>query len=297
MYPGNLYTAMVATAGSRLKLSPNGTFLSDMYPRPATASAWKAVPVQHPAVGRPEQPKLDPDCLNLGCQIEKNASWARSAASTASVDKHVSRMIDHSIAAEAGTPVLSTQALLNYSSSVVQSTTDWLSAAGKATLAVAGFGSATANSTRTPAELPVHERQVAADLYSKLRQVVSVASNLLVTLTGGLPAEPPAEAPALAQLRLLASPSPQPSFRITTGKPGPGAGSVAWAKATARKPSAAFERAVGTAGKSGAKPSVVTVIASSSSSSPAQQKLAAPAAPAAASPSQVVHLVVSKPTK
>lgn len=242
---------------------------------------------------------MDPDCLNLGCQIEKNASWARSAVSIATVDKHTSRMIDHnSVAAEAGAPVLSTQGLLNLSSSVVQSTTDWLSAAGKATLAVAGFGGATANRTHTPAELPVHERQVAAELYSKLRQVVSVASNLLVTLTGGLPTDPPAEAPALAQLRKLAPPPPQPAASITTSKPGPGAGSVAWAKATAHKPSAAFEKAIGGAAKPGAKRSVVTVVASSSSSGGrlAQQKVAAAAAPAA-SPAQAVHLVVSKPTK
>jgi hypothetical protein len=217
----------------------------------------------------------------------------------ASVDKHASRMIDHSsIAAEAGAPVLSTQGLLNLSSSVVQSTTDWLSAAGKATLAVARFSGATANNTRTPAELPVHERQVAAELYSKLRQVVSVASNLLVTLTGGLPTDPPAEAPALAQLRKLAPPPPQPASQMASSKPGPGAGSVAWAKATARKPSAAFEKATGTAGKPGAKPSVVTVIASSSSSgSRPAHKTAAPTVAPAASPSQVVHLVVSKPTK
>lgn len=185
---------MVATADSRLNLTTNGTFLSDLYPRPATADAWKAVPVQHPAVAKklaPKPQKLDPDCLNLGCQsIETNASWVRSAQDAEErTNKHDSTLA--SVMAFA--PSILPEAVVNMTSSVIQSSSSWLSAAGKAAVSLSGFGGGAANSSSmylgsTLSLAPVSA--VATDLVLTLRQVVNVANGLLATLAGGLPAQP-----------------------------------------------------------------------------------------------------------
>lgn len=183
VYPENLYKAMVATAGSRLKLSPNGTFLSDIYPRPATAAAWKAVPVQHPAVAKAAVPDADPDCLNLGCQSkDSNASWVRSAMN--SLDRTYQQ--DSTLGSSPGLALsFIPEAVINMSSSVIQSSSNWLSAAGKATLSLGGFGGS-ANSSAVLSPTPMSA--VATDLMNSLRQVVNVANNLLGTLAGGMPA-------------------------------------------------------------------------------------------------------------
>lgn len=229
---------MVSTAGTRLKLNTNGTFLSELYPRPATADAWKAVPLQHPAVARREVPKPDPDCLNLGCQIETNASWVRSSLSDQERHNH-HRHHDSGLASIVTlVPSLIPDAVLNMSSSVIQSTTDWLSAAGRAALSFGGLGAAANNSSSSmllgSSSLSLAPASgVAADLVGSLRQVVTVANSLLATLTGGLPAAQPVPAGGV-----LASTS---STNVVAG-PAPAA-VAAVAAAAAAKPPVAAEKA------------------------------------------------------
>lgn len=231
---------MVSTAGTRLKLTTNGTFLSELYPRPATADAWKAVPLQHPAVARREVPKPDPDCLNLGCQIERtNASWVRSSLSDQEQRHNHRRYHDSGLVSIAALlPSLIPDAVLKMSSSVIQSSTDWLSAAGRAALSLGGFGAAPAasNSSNSSSVLLGSSSLsltpapgVAADLVGSLRQVVTVANSLLASLTGaGLPA---------------AQPVPAGSVSTTTSSTNAAAGPAPAAVAAAAKPPVAAEKA------------------------------------------------------
>jgi hypothetical protein len=113
-------------------------------------------------------------------------------------------------------PSLFPETVLNMSSSVIQSSTDWLSAAGRAALSLGGFGAA-ANSSSSNSSMLFGSASlslapgsgVTADLVGSLRQVVTVASSLLSTLTGGLPAAQPVLA-ATSSATAAAGPAPAP---------------------------------------------------------------------------------------
>jgi len=206
---------MVATTGYRLKLGRNGTFLSDTYPRPPTAGAWKPIPVKHPAVARPVEVKPDPDCLNLGCQgIFKNASWVHAALDPAERANRQSESNRIPVA----------ESVVNLSNSVLASSSNWLFAAGKATASLGGISGVWPNNSSsmymgaTLSLGPVSA--IATDLVNTLKQVVTVANSLLVTLAGGLPAQ------AVTLVAPGAAPAPlvqqtQPAAKAGTGKVAP----------------------------------------------------------------------------
>jgi hypothetical protein len=225
IYPDNLYKAMVATASSRLKLSPNGTFLSDMYPRPATAAAWRAGAVQHPAAAKAAAPTADPDCLNLGCQSKgTNASWVRSAINLLDRDSQQDSTLG-ALSAPSRLP----DAVLNISSSVIQLSSNWLSAARNATLSLGGFGDSTNSSTMglgTMLSLTPMSA-VASDLVNTLRQVVNVANNLLGSLASGMPSQPVWDATGALTATAGAAGSPSAVAAAAAAAQAP-VGSPAW---------------------------------------------------------------------
>lgn len=232
VYPGNLYKAMVATAGSRLRLTQNGTFLSDLFPRPEAAAAWKPKPVQHPGVqvARVAAVKPDPDCLNLGCGLEHNASWVRDAAQPSA-----STLWN---AESSSKPLL--QALPSAHAAlqaVVNSSRTWVGIASKAALSLGSLGAgggASSNSSSLSHVLASGPlTAVAAEVVGALKQVVSVANEFLWTLAGGRPQQP-LQPPVPAPVATVVAKPPASSY-----SGGQKAYKVVAASSGASKPSAA----------------------------------------------------------